>query len=50
MRKTKKKRVKRNPIAEDLRSPKYHLRIRRSSKVYDRKRLPKVDLGGSYVL
>ncbi len=35
----KRKRVKvRNPIAKDLRTPKYRLRVVKSKKVYDRKR------------
>lgn len=42
MRKTRKKRVRGNPIAEDLRQPKYKIRVVRSSKVYDRKKQPKV--------
>lgn len=45
----RKKRVRVNPIAKDLRQPKYHLRVVRSAKVYDRKRVPKEDLGYPFV-
>ena len=33
----KRKPTKRNPIARDLRTPKYHLRIVFSKKIYSRK-------------
>ena len=43
-RKTRKRQGVRNPLAQDLRTPKYHKRVVRSRKVYDRKRLPRLPL------
>ena len=34
--------MKRNPIAQDLRTPKYALRVVKSKKVYNRKRKEKL--------
>jgi hypothetical protein len=48
MRGRPKKKVRGNPIAKDLRTPKYTIRVVKSKKVYDRKRVSKVDLGSIY--
>ena len=42
-----KKNRRRNPIAQDLSDGRYHQRVVKSKKVYDRKKVSKVQRGSS---